>query len=251
MNSLNNLKILCVEDEKFALDEMVYYLKKRAGKVYGACDGREGLEQAKLYKPDVVIADLLMPRMDGMMMIKKLRQIYDDIHVIIVTSVDSVDKVLEAANLGIDGYIIKPLDFAELEVKLEKIAGSIRILEGRITGRLDLLEDRRTAEDRIKKGFLRIVKDFTGKGPREAVVQAIGNEIKITSFGALTVMEENLAASTKNLELVKQTRNTVYEAIAANLEEAIAKEIGIAVSYNKADLDVRKQIEQLYFTCRK
>ena len=57
MEMLANLKVLCVEDDEFALDEMSNFLKKRVGKVFAATNGDEGIKQYEIHKPDIVIAD--------------------------------------------------------------------------------------------------------------------------------------------------------------------------------------------------
>ena len=109
MEMLSNLKILCVEDDEFARGEMVSFLKKRAGKVFSAENGEEGIRQYEIHKPDIVIADLLMPGMDGMEMLRKLREEDNKMHAIVVTSVKELDTVLESIDLGVDNYIIKPV----------------------------------------------------------------------------------------------------------------------------------------------
>lgn len=247
MSELSNLSILCVEDEAFALNEMMYYLKKKTGHVHGAKDGEEGLEMAGLHNPNVIVADLLMPKLDGLSMIRKLRSKGNDAHIIIVTSVDSVDTVLEAANLGIDGYIVKPLDFVELEVKLSKISDNIRIKEGKISGVTDVLKNRGAIEEKIKKAYIKMIKEFTGKGPREAVVQIMGDEVKITAFDALTIMENNLICQKKNIEPVKMMRMQAYESMSETLAEAVSKETGLPVRLSRLDINIKKQLEKVEF----
>ena len=248
MSTLENLSILCVEDEAFALEEMTYYLKKRAGKVYGASDGAEGLAQFELHRPDAVVADLLMPGMDGMEMIRRIHEKKPDAHIIVVTSVSAVDTVIEAVDLGIDGYIIKPLDFTELELKLQKISDSIAAESGRRSGPLDGIENRRMIEDSIKKGSVKMIKEYTGKGPREAVVQLTGSVVRITVLGGLTVMEEHLAEDRKNHEMVRHQRAVAYEEMARALENLIGSAIAQNVTMTSVEIDVNKNMDRIEFS---
>ena len=247
MNSIKELKILYVEDDIFAQEEMQHFLKGKADRIFIASNGREGIESFEFRRPDIVIADILMPVMDGISMIKELKKIDSGAHIVITTSVNSVDTVLEAVDLGIDSYIVKPLDFTELELKLNKIGDAIQLEKGKVKGRLDVLENKNRIEDSIKKDFMRIFKEYTGKGPRETVVQLLGDEIKITVFDALTTMEQNLLKSQKNFEIVRQMRNVVYEAVSGRLAEVISGHTSCEVAYEKSTINLKKGSEQVVF----
>lgn len=247
MNSIEELKILYVEDDPFAQEEMQHFLKDKVKKVFVASNGREGIESFEFRMPDIVIADILMPVMDGISMIKELKQINNKAHIVITTSVNSVDTVLEAVDLGIDNYIVKPLDFAELELKLNKIGDAIQIENGKKRGRLDSLENKNRIEDGIKKDFVKIYKEYTGKGPRETVVQLLGDEVKLTVFDALTTMESSLLKSPKNFEIVRQMRNVVYEAVAETMVEKISDSVGYMLAYEKSNINLKKGMEQIVF----
>ena len=218
---LANLKVLCVEDDEFALDEMSNFLKKRVGKVFAATNGDEGIKQYEIHKPDIVIADLLMPGMDGMEMLRHLRKLDPNVHAIIVTSVKSLDTVLESIDIGVDNYIIKPVEFDELEKKIEKTAQIISMQRGTGSGNLGSIEDRRAVEDIIKKEFIKAIKGYTGKGPKEVVVQLVGRQVDILVMEALTVMEQSMLQDRKNQEVIRQSRNIAYEAICKSFAEYI------------------------------
>lgn len=246
METIKNLKVLYVEDNELIRTEMMHFLKKRVGKAYSAADAFEGIEQFKLHNPDVIIADLLMPEMNGMDMIREIRTFDKKVHVIIITSVDTADTILEAVDLGIDSYIVKPLDFDELNFKLQKI-GDIINAESEKQGVLDFVENRRAMEGEIKAAFMKQIKAYTGKGPREVVVQMIGSEIKLTVFGAFSILENNLLREKKNFEMVKHIRNVVYESLASDIADMIESHINIAVKFDKLDVNLPKQIEQITF----
>lgn len=247
MSSLNNLKILCVEDDTFALEEMVSFLKKRAGKVFSAVNGIEGLAQCEIHKPDIVIADLLMPEMDGMEMLRVLKEHQPGIHAIVVTSVSSLDTVLESMDMGVDNYIIKPVEFDELELKLNKIADTIAADRGMVKGRFDSLDERRVLEDAIKKDFIKALKTYLGKGPREITVQLLGNEVKITVLGTLTVMEENLMKDMKNHQMIRQIRHIAYEEITKEFSRYLGTLLNTEMQCDKINVDLKKKLDQVVF----
>lgn len=247
MSLLENLKILCVEDDDFALQEMALFLKKRAGKVFTASDGMEGIRQYEIHKPDIIIVDILMPHMDGMEMIRRIRKKNRDVHVLIVSSVSVLDTVLESINLGIDNYIVKPLEFSELEEKLNQIGAAISVEGNSSRGIFDTMEQRRSIEDAIKKEFIRVLKSYMGKGPKEISVQLAGREIRITVFASLTVMEKNLISKVKNHGLVKQVRHTAYEDISADFCRFLSETLGREVVCDKISIDLKKEMELLRF----
>lgn len=244
---MNDLKILCVEDDVYAREELVYYLKKIGAKAISAADGVEGLTKWEVHKPDVIIVDLLMPNMDGMTFIRELKAKNCTSRIIVVTSVDTVESILEVVNLGIDYYIVKPLDFSELELKLNCISNMLENDKNPVSSGFDIMENRKTAEDAIKMKFIKTVKDYTGKGPRETVVQMLHDKITITCFGTLTIMEENLLKSSKNFELVKHTRILVHKDLAKDLKSFIEETTGIPVVYTNSTIQLRQRIEQLIF----
>lgn len=247
MNILSDLSILCVEDDEFALSEMVNFLRKRAGRIYSASDGNEGISQYEIHKPDIVIADLLMPGMDGMTMIKHLKKINPDVHCIVVTSVKALDMVLESIDLGVDNYIVKPVEFSELEKKLTKTAEEISGERASLKGVLDCLEDRKSIEDTIKKEFIKALKTYTGRGPKEIIVTLAGREINIVVIESLTVMELNMMSSIKNHEVIRQGRNIAYEAVCGKFKDYLSELLGREVKFDKAAIDLKKKIDRLRF----
>lgn len=247
MSILDSMKILCVEDDAFAREEMIHFLKKRTAKVFSAEDGIDGLEQFDIHKPDITLVDLLMPKMDGLEMIREIRRNDTAAHIVIVTSVNSVDTVIEAVELGIDSYIVKPLDFTELELKLNKIADIIRAEQGIARGPLDRIKNKRVIEDDIKKWTTKKIREYTGKGPREMIVQIIGSQIKITILGGITTMEKNLIEDRKNIEMVKHQRRVAYEEMSKDISSYVGKTIGYDIGLDDIVVNLKKDMDQLIF----
>lgn len=102
-------KVLVVEDEDILLTALSEELKSGGYEVDGAGDGVEGLEKVKSFKPDLILLDLLMPKMDGMEMLKKLRENDEtkNIPVVILTNLSDYERISEALALGAMDYLVK------------------------------------------------------------------------------------------------------------------------------------------------
>jgi CheY-like chemotaxis protein len=105
----NTNKILVVEDEPVLLEVVSDMLKEEQFTVIQAHDGEEGLAMALKEKPDLIILDILMPKMDGLTMLKHLRKDEwgKNARVIITTSVNEETTIQEAMNHGVYDYLIK------------------------------------------------------------------------------------------------------------------------------------------------
>ena len=102
-------KILVVEDVNFLQKAIKEVLGDAGFEVILAADGEEGLDKALKKHPDLILLDILMPKMDGMQMLKHLRQDSwgKKVPVVILTNLNSKDKLLEAAKEDVSDYYIK------------------------------------------------------------------------------------------------------------------------------------------------
>ena len=116
-------KILIVDDESQFIDMLQIILEANEYEVISANDGEEGLEKARSEKPDLIILDLMMPVMDGYMMLKKLRkdEQIKDIPVILCTAKSHRDDKENGLKAGADAYIKKPFEPPELLTKIEEL----------------------------------------------------------------------------------------------------------------------------------
>ena len=115
-------RILIVEDEPTLVEVLKDKLELSKYEVLKAGDGAVGLKKALAEKPDLILLDLVMPNMDGMTMLEKLREDSwgKKVPVIILTNLTSVAETKEAMKKGVNDYLIKS-DWA-LEDLLEKIS---------------------------------------------------------------------------------------------------------------------------------
>ena len=111
-------KILVVDDEKPISDIIKFNLTKEGYDVYTAYDGQEALEQVEEINPDLVILDLMLPKIDGLEVAREVRKTHD-MPIIMVTAKDSeIDKVL-GLEMGADDYVTKPFSNRELVARVK------------------------------------------------------------------------------------------------------------------------------------
>ena len=115
-------KILVIDDEKDMVDTISFRLNSLDYKVIAAYDGFDGLEKAQREKPDLILLDVMMPKIDGFEVLHRLRgdQATKYIPVIMLTCKGDSDSLFKAQNLGSTDYVIKPFEFKELLDLIEK-----------------------------------------------------------------------------------------------------------------------------------
>jgi two-component system KDP operon response regulator KdpE len=111
-------KILVIDDKP----EMTWLLKRalteEGYEVETAHDGQEGLRQTHVFRPDLIVLDVMMPGMGGLDMLRRLRQ-FSDVPVIILTAVNTEDDKVYGLNIGADDYVTKPFALRELKARIQ------------------------------------------------------------------------------------------------------------------------------------
>ena len=115
-------KVLVVEDETNLRKVLATMLRRTGYEVVVAADGEEGLGAFQKSKIDIVITDLIMPKVGGMELLKAINATAPEVPVIIITAHGTVDSAVEAIKLGAFDYITKPFDQAELQSVIAKAA---------------------------------------------------------------------------------------------------------------------------------
>ncbi|EAI7821147.1 response regulator transcription factor [Campylobacter jejuni] len=117
------LIILVVEDEIKTRESLINVLSERFSKVIGAQNGDEGLKKFKKFKPDLVITDIAMPIMDGLDMAREIKEISDDVPIVVLSAYSEKERLSRSIDIGIDKYLIKPVDIEELFKVLDCLVG--------------------------------------------------------------------------------------------------------------------------------
>ena len=112
-NKMEMNHVLVVEDDKEIREGVEIYLKSQGYEVFQAADGVEGLEVIEKEDIHLAIVDIMMPRMDGISMVVKLREKYDFTVIYLSAKSEEVDKIM-GLNMGADDYVTKPFTPMEL-----------------------------------------------------------------------------------------------------------------------------------------
>jgi len=116
-------RILVVDDHEDNIELLRARLEARGYEVFGASDGQAALDQVEHVIPDLILLDVMMPKMDGMEVVRRLKanKNLPFIPVIMQTALDSTENKVEGLDAGADDYITKPINFAELEARVNSL----------------------------------------------------------------------------------------------------------------------------------
>ncbi|MGB3751229.1 MAG: response regulator transcription factor [Arcobacteraceae bacterium] len=117
----NDFSILYVEDDLILKEQYVRFLRLYFKNVYEASNGKEALEKYYIYKPDIAILDINIPKINGLKVAQEIRELDEDIILIMLTAYSDTEKLLSAVELKLCKYLIKPLKTFELETILESV----------------------------------------------------------------------------------------------------------------------------------
>ncbi|MEG2139220.1 MAG: response regulator transcription factor [Bilophila sp.] len=115
--------ILVVEDEQDIRELLVYNLEREGYTTLQAKDGKEGLERARSRKPDLILLDLMLPKMDGLAVCRELERDTETVHIPVIMLTargEDVDRIL-GFELGADDYVVKPFNVRELLLRIRAI----------------------------------------------------------------------------------------------------------------------------------
>jgi DNA-binding response OmpR family regulator len=115
------MNLLIVEDESRMLELLRRGLREEGHSLTCAADGEEGLFLAQNYSFDVVILDVMMPKLDGFQMLQRMRTGKVATPVLMLTAKDSIPDVVRGLDLGADDYLTKPFSFNELLARLRAV----------------------------------------------------------------------------------------------------------------------------------
>jgi two-component system, OmpR family, alkaline phosphatase synthesis response regulator PhoP len=189
---MSEARILIIEDEKSILDMVKAYLKPEGYQVFSATDGRSGLEAARIHKPDLIVLDIMLPEIDGIEVLTRLRR-ESLVYVILLTAKsDEIDKVL-GLSVGADDYVTKPFSPREL---VARIKAALRRIQG---------------EPGIQGGGLMAFKHLR-IDPASRKVWVDGREVELTEteFDLLKTLAEHRGIVLSREQLLELVWGTTY-----------------------------------------
>ena len=136
-------KILVVDDDPNISDLLKIYLEKEGYEVKVASDGTEGIGYFKIYEPDLVLLDIMLPGKDGWQVCREIREISTKPIIMITAKGEVFDKVL-GLELGADDFVVKPFDMKELSARIKAVLrryqASVNPSDGKETIKFDNIE---------------------------------------------------------------------------------------------------------------
>ena len=120
-------KILVVEDDKHLNKSVCIFLEQKGFEVFSCEDGNEAF--ALLYKKsfDLIISDIMMPNVDGFQLVENVRQLNKNVPIILLTAKDDFSSKQKGFTVGIDDYLVKPVDLNELYLRIKALFRRVNI----------------------------------------------------------------------------------------------------------------------------
>lgn len=166
-------KILVIDDELSILELVTAYLEPEGYDVRTARDGQTGLDLARAFEPDLIVLDIMLPGMDGIELLTRLRR-ESDVYVIMLTAkAEETDKIV-GLSVGADDYLTKPFSPRELVARIKAALRRLKGIAGPVEG------------ERLEFEHLRI-----DKAGRRVWVSGEEIDLTATEFDLLEVLAEN------------------------------------------------------------
>ena len=190
------LKVLILDDEFIIREGLCVFPWESYGcEVVGSAeDGEEGLRLAKTLHPDILLSDIKMPEMDGLEVSEKVKSAFPETEIVLLTGYDDFEFAQQALRIGVAEYLLKPIDFKELEAVVEKICGRIR-----------KHQKQKTDYDLLKEQY------------RKALPQIVSKAISDALFG-IYEEKEDLLENLKNLRIRLDCSYVAYARIVGDVE---------------------------------
>lgn len=131
-NKIKDISILVAEDEQDLREYFKEYLEIFFHRVYSASDGEEALDIYKQKKPDIIITDINMPKLDGLSLVSKIREKDKSTKIIIMSAHSEQEKLLQAIKLHLETYLIKPIRNDDLKKVLFDTVDLIRDIDKKL-----------------------------------------------------------------------------------------------------------------------
>ena len=128
-------KILIIDDEPSILTLITAYLRPEGYEIYTASDGKAGIRAARTYKPDLIVLDIMLPGMDGVELLTRLRR-ESGVYVILLTAkTDETDRIV-GLSVGADDYVTKPFSPRELVARIKAALRRLQNVAGPSQGQV-------------------------------------------------------------------------------------------------------------------
>jgi YesN/AraC family two-component response regulator len=239
---LSGLNVLYIEDEPVLREEITTFLKRRVKSVIVASNGKEGLEKFATYPVDFIITDLKMPVMDGLEMAREIRKSNMGIPIVITTALSDVELMQSSIEIGINRYLLKPIDLETFNSMLESVCQKISNNRKNLVFSLTV-EESKNLERRIETEIAKILKYTTGKGPSKVQAFLSANLIEIVIHGARTPFEQTILSNDKNVRIGDYVREVYYVQLKSKIQDSIFDISGYKAIWQMHQCDSTRDVD--------
>jgi two-component system response regulator AtoC len=138
------MKVLIIDDQTAILESLSMFFLEKGLEPLTAEYGKDGLEKVKSDVPDIVLLDIRLPDINGIDVLKRIRSFNDQVFVIMMTAFHDMETTIEAMKYGAYDYIHKPINIAELDVSVNKVAEALEL-----KNKLALLQDNQSIQYKL------------------------------------------------------------------------------------------------------
>lgn len=150
---MENQTVLIVEDEPALVDTLQYSLGRQGYQVIVATDGQTGIEQARKGKPDLIVLDVMLPKIDGFEVCRILRQEMNVPILMLTARNDEVDKIV-GLEVGADDYLTKPFSMRELIARVKAQLRRVRLVREEVSNQQAHTDEEEKSDARMVFGNL-------------------------------------------------------------------------------------------------
>ncbi|WP_430812617.1 MULTISPECIES: sigma-54-dependent transcriptional regulator [unclassified Carboxylicivirga] len=176
---MDDLKVLIIDDESRITEKLKYHLEKRRFKVFTANTPNEGFAVLEKQRPGVLILDVMLPGMNGLDILKRVKQEYPGLEIIMISGYGDMDMVIQAMRQGASDFIRKPFQIMDIQLAIERTEKFLRM-----QSRLEAAENRGVLVSKELEGM--IEKDFVGDSPQ--IKQVIKMALRAAEDGDVNVL---------------------------------------------------------------
>lgn len=273
---MKTLRVLIVDDHRDAADSLGLLVEEFGHNVHVTYGGRQALDVATVFRPDLMLVDLAMPDLDGCSLVKRFRQLaaFTQTRIVAITGhADEGHKTL-AMKSGCDAVLFKPVTPTGIQEALASVAHVVddaipapRVPERSLRGterRLPMGEARKLRNERLSKtlteseceaaiceGIIRFQDEYLGWRSEQIQAHFIKDLLVVRIFAVLTLAERQLGKSLspeKSRDLIKQIRKQLIELARPMLESLVHEVAGVKVRSMHHDISTVTGEEVVVFS---
>ncbi len=218
------MQVLVVEDERRMAELLRQGLEEEGHSVVVAVDGREGLAMAESHPFDAIVLDVMLPKLDGFSVARKLRSSKNRTPILMLTARDATHDIVDGLNLGADDYLLKPFSFEVLLARLRAVSRRGAIAQPPILQVADLSLDpaardvtrggRRIALTRTEYGLLELLMTRAGRVvTREHLIQSVwgfDSDVRSNTLDAFIRLLRDKVDAGSDIKLIQTVRGVGY-----------------------------------------